>query len=226
MTARHNDTKTVIEATFGGGLVLSEQPITAAEGMDILQQTGVLKQGHFLLTSGLHSDQYLQCALLLQYPWHAEKVCQAMAAPFSGQPIDVVVGPAIGGIVVAYETARVLGVRYMHAERENGVMTFRRGYGLRPGERVLVVEDVVTTGGSVKEVIRLVQEAGSELVGVAAIVDRSGGKADFGVPFHPFLRLDVATYEPHDCPLCRQGIPLEKPGSRQFGQAKQAEAQA
>ncbi len=127
MTARHNDTKTVIEATFGGGLVLSEQPITAAEGMDILQQTGVLKQGHFLLTSGLHSDQYLQCALLLQYPWHAEKVCQAMAAPFSGQPIDVVVGPAIGGIVVAYETARVLGVRYMHAERENGVMTFRRG---------------------------------------------------------------------------------------------------
>lgn len=199
-----------------------DQPISVAEGMDILKQTGVLKRGHFLLSSGLHSDQYLQCALLLQYPWHAEKVCRALAAPFSAQQIDVVIGPAIGGIVVAYETARALGARYLHAERENGVMTLRRGYALHPGERVLAVEDVVTTGGSVKEVIRLVQEAGSQLLGVAAIVDRSGGKADFGVPFHPFIRLDVETYEPQDCPLCRQGMPIEKPGSRQFSQPKQA----
>jgi len=198
--------------------VQNERPITAEEGMAILEQTGVLKRGHFLLTSGLHSDQYLQCALLLQYPWHAEKVCRALAAPFFGQSIDVVIGPAIGGIVVAYETARALGARYMHAEREAGVMTLRRGYRLQPGERVLVVEDVVTTGGSVKEVIRLVQEAGSQLVGVASIVDRSGGQVDFGVPFHPFIRLNVATYDPHDCPLCRQGLPVEKPGSRQFAE--------
>lgn len=203
-----------------------EQPITAEEGMEILRQTGVLKRGHFLLSSGLHSDQYLQCALLLQYPWHAEKVCRALAAPFADEAIDAVIGPAIGGIVVAYETARALGARYLHAERENGVMTLRRGYALHPGERVLVVEDVVTTGGSVKEVIRLVQEAGSRLVGVAAIVDRSGGKADFGVPFHPFIRLDVATYKPQACPLCRQGVPIEKPGSRQFPRVNQTGAKA
>ncbi len=192
----------------------AKQPISVEEGMNILEKTGVLRKGHFLLTSGLHSDQYLQCALLLQYPQYAEPVCQALAAPFADQQADVVIGPALGGIVVAYETARALGARYIHAEREDGMMTLRRGFALQPGERVLVVEDVVTTGGSVKEVIQLVQEAGSQLLGVASIVDRSGGQADFGVPFHPFIRLNVATYTPEECPLCREGLPVEKPGSR------------
>jgi len=194
--------------------VSTVQPISVEEGMNILEKTGVLRKGHFLLTSGLHSDQYLQCALLLQYPQYAEPVCRALAAPFADQRVDVVIGPALGGIVVAYETARALGARYIHAEREEGVMTLRRGFAIQPGERVLVVEDVVTTGGSVKEVIHLVKQAGGELVGVASIVDRSGGRADFGVPFRPFIRLNVATYTPEDCPLCRTGLPAEKPGSR------------
>ena len=188
--------------------------LTEKELLAILEKTGLLKEGHFLLTSGLHSSQYMQCAQLLQYPEYAEVVCQALAEPFQGRGIEVVVGPALGGVIVAYETSRALKAKNIHAERENGKMTFRRGFALVPGQKVLIVEDVVTTGGSVKEVMNLVRQAGAELVGVAAIVDRSQGRADFGVPFHALLKRDIPTYSPEDCPLCRQGIPVVKPGSR------------
>jgi orotate phosphoribosyltransferase len=128
-----------------------------------------------------------------------------------------VAGPALGGIIMAYEIARALGVRNIFAERENGIMTFRRGFAVSPGERVLVVEDVVTTGGSAKEVAVLVREAGGLVAGVGAIVDRSGGTADFGAPFHPLLSVDAASWPADDCPLCREGVPIIKPGSRAVG---------
>lgn len=189
--------------------------MTEEQLLEIFTQTGVLKEGHFLLSSGLHSGQYMQCAQLMQYPEQAATVCSALAQKFSHLEIDVVIGPALGGVLVAYETARALGKRNLFAERENGVMTLRRGFEIKPGEKVLVVEDVVTTGGSVKEVMKVVQEAGGVVVGVAALVDRSRGQADFGgVPFAALLQRDIPAYQPEECPLCKEGVPLVKPGSR------------
>jgi orotate phosphoribosyltransferase len=183
--------------------------------LEVLQQTGVLLEGHFILTSGRHSDRYLQCARVFQYPDYAEEFCQALAAAFQEEKIDVCIGPALGGIVIAYETARAGKTRAIFAERDQqGVMALRRGFSIAPGERVLVLEDVVTTGGSVREVIELVRKHGGQVVGVAALVDRSNGQVDFGVPFQALISLDVASYDPDDCPLCRQGIPAVKPGSR------------
>jgi orotate phosphoribosyltransferase len=183
--------------------------------MDLLRETGVLHQGHFRLTSGKHSDTYLQCALVLQYPDKAGLLCSQLATIFKDQAIDLVIGPAIGAVVMAQETARALGVRAIFTERENGRMALRRGFSIRPGERVLAVEDVVTTGGSVQEVLEVVQELGGVPVGVGAIVDRSSGQALFPVPLHALIKVEAKTYEPNDCPLCRQGLPLTKPGSRQ-----------
>jgi orotate phosphoribosyltransferase len=182
--------------------------------LKIFRQTGTLQRGHFVLTSGLHSPQYFQCARVLQYPKYAEKLCERMAEHFRDERIDVVVAPAIGGIIVAYEVARALGVRGIFAEREEGRMRLRRGFVLSRGERVLVVEDVITTGGSVREVLDLVKEHGAEPVGVSVVVDRSGGTVDFGVPFYALMTLEVITYPPEECPLCQQGIPVTKPGSR------------
>jgi len=182
------------------------------EVLDIFRQTGVMLEGHFQLTSGRHSDRYMQCAKLFQYPDIAEKFAKELAAKFSGA--DLVTGPAVGGIILAYEVSRQLQVPNIFAERENGVMTFRRGFTVPPGARVLVMEDVVTTGGSVREVIELVRSLGGEPVGVGSIVDRSNGAVDFGIPFHAVLSMEVVSYPPEECPLCKQGSAAIKPGSR------------
>ena len=181
---------------------------------EILTRLGALKQGHFRLTSGLHSDRYMQCAALFQFPKESEQLCAALAEKFAGQKIDLVAGPALGGIIMAYEVARALGVPNIFSEREDGKMTFRRGFRIEAGQKVLVVEDVVTTGGSVKEVIGLVRAAGGEVVGVGSVVDRGGGKADFGVPFHALMTLEATNWKEEDCPLCKEGMPIVKPGSR------------
>lgn len=180
----------------------------------IFKESNAMLEGHFLLTSGRHSDRYLQCALVLQEPETAEKLAKELAAKISEKNIDIVIGPALGGVTLAYEIARQLKTKALFAERENGVMTLRRGFKISEGARVLVVEDVVTTGGSVLEVIDVVKEAGGQVVGVASLVDRSNGKVDFGYPFYSLLSLEVISYEAKDCPLCEKGLPLVKPGSR------------
>jgi len=182
--------------------------------LTIFQQTGALLEGHFQLTSGLHSPRYLQCALVLQYPEHAALAGRAIAAKFTDDRVGAVVAPAIGGIIVAHETARAIGVRALFTERESGVMTLRRGFRLSRGERVLVVEDVVTTGGSTRETIDAVIDADGVVIGAGSIVDRSGGSVDVGVRRQSLLTLDVPAYEASECPLCKEGVPLIKPGSR------------
>jgi orotate phosphoribosyltransferase len=185
--------------------------------LSIFTDTGALLEGHFLLTSGLHSNQYFQCAKVLQYPDHCESVCRVIADHFRTHRVDVVVAPAMGGIVVAQEVGRQLGVRTIFAERKEGVMQIRRGFAIAAGERVLVCEDVVTTGGSVQEVINLVLERRGVLAGVACIVDRSGGTVRFDrapEALVSVLRMNAVTYKPDACPLCAQGIPVVKPGSR------------
>lgn len=180
----------------------------------IFKETGALLEGHFVLTSGLHSASYFQCAKVFQYPWHAEFLCQEIAAHFKDARIDTVVSPAVGGIVTGQETARLLGVRSIFTERVDGRMTLRRGFEVRPGERILVVEDVTTTGGSVKEVIETMKRAGAVVIAVAAVVDRSGGSVGFDVPYFSLLQMDVETHSPEACPLCASGSQAIKPGSR------------
>ncbi|MGI9860556.1 orotate phosphoribosyltransferase [Moorella naiadis] len=184
------------------------------EIMTIFRRTGVLWEGHFILTSGLHSGRYLQCARVQQFPAENTILCRDLATRFKDRGITTVIGPAIGAIIMAYEVARHLGARSLFTERENGVMTLRRSFTLEPGEKVLVVEDVITTGGSVREVVEVVKEHGAIPVAAGVLVDRSGGRADVGVPIEPLITFNIETYEPDDCPLCRQGIPVVKPGSR------------
>lgn len=185
--------------------------VTEEEILRLLRETGVIMEGHFRLTSGRHSPTFLQCSQVLQYPRHAEALCRQLAAPFAGSGVQGVIGPAVGGIILAYETARALGVRAIFAEREEGRMRLRRGFTISPGERFLVVEDAVTTGGSVNEVLELLAEARARAVGVAMLVDRSGGKVGFGVPQVALVTLDVPSYSPAECPLCRAGVPLVYP---------------
>ena len=174
---------------------------------------GILKDGHFRLTSGKHSSGYMQCAGIFTDPQFAAEAVRALVDSVD-VAVDVVISPAVGGVLMGYETARQLGLPNIFAERQDGTMTLRRGFELRPGQRVLVVEDVITTGGSVKEVLALVEEQGAEAVAVAVIVDRSGGRADFGVPVHSLVEVSLPAYEPDTCPLCHQGIPIDSPGSR------------
>lgn len=191
--------------------------MTRDEALEIFTSSGALLHGHFLLTSGRHSDSYMQCAQVLRLPSHTERLAAHLAAEFAGDAIDVVVGPAMGGIIVAYEVARQLGVPGIFTERqEDGQMALRRGFSILPGQRALVVEDVVTTGGSVKEVIKLVREAGGVAAGVGVLVDRSDGAVDFGVKQRAALSLNVPSWEAHECPLCREpgAAPAIKPGSR------------
>ncbi len=190
--------------------------MTREEKIQLLKDAQVLQTGHFRLTSGRHSDQYMQCARVFEDAKYAQPICEDIADAFRNEKLDLVIGPAIGGVIITYEVARQLGVRNIFAERENGVMTLRRGFAIQPGARVLVVEDTITTGGSVKEVIALVKEKGGVVVGVGSVVDRSNGAVDFGVPLHAAVSLEVVSYEEGDCPLCRQGLPITKPGSRVF----------
>ncbi len=178
-----------------------------------LAATGALLEGHFLLSSGRHSDRYIQCARLLQHPAHAEWACRALADRIAAR-VDVVLGPALGGVIVAHELARALGVRAVFAEREAGEFRLRRGFTITPGERVLVAEDVVTTGLSVREAAHCAWAAGGEVVAVASLVDRSAGTVAFDVPFHALLALTVETWTPDLCPACAAGVPAMKPGSR------------
>lgn len=188
--------------------------------LDMFRTSGALLEGHFQLTSGRHSPQYFQCAKVLQYPRYAEVLSAEIASAFRSASLDAVIAPALGGIVVGQEVGRQLALvkdslRTMFTERNNGVMQLRRGFQLARGERVLVCEDVVTTGGSVGEVIAIVRAAGAYVEGVACIVDRSGGGVKFDVPRQfAVLTMDVVTYPAAECPLCQQGIPVEKPGSR------------
>jgi orotate phosphoribosyltransferase len=178
----------------------------------ILDRTGAVRHGHFLLTSGLHTDLFLLCAQVMQYPHELAPIASAIAARFQAARVEVVAGPAVGGIILAYEVARQLRIRAIFAEKSGeGRMVLRRGFTVRPGERALVVEDALTTGGSTRGVIGAVRAAGAEVVGVAVLVDRSGGTVDFGVPLHALLAMRIEAWAPSECPLCRAGVPLAVP---------------
>lgn len=178
------------------------------------RKAGALLEGHFILTSGLHSRTYLQCALVLQYSEEAQIFGRELADHFTNVGVEAVVSPAIGGIIIGYEVARALGVRAIWTERELGVMTLRRGFTVASGEKVLVIEDVVTTGGSTRETINTLEKMGVEIVGAGSIIDRSGGEADIGYKRVALATLDIASYDPSQCPLCAQGLVAIKPGSR------------
>ena len=179
----------------------------------IFIDNGAFLKGHFLLSSGLHSDRYLQCALILANPVRAEELGRALAAKLPVVP-DLVVSPAMGGLIIGHEVARALGVRHYFAERIDGVMTLRRGFFLKPGQRVVVVEDVVTTGKSTKEVFETIRAAGAVVAGACSIVDRSDGRADLGAPYAALWTASAPAWTPADCPSCRAGVPIVKPGSR------------
>ena len=189
--------------------------------LDLFRRIGALLEGHFRLTSGLHSRGYLQCALVLQHPREAERCGAAIAERVRGLGAQAVLSPALGGIVIGHEVARALGVRAIFAERQDGRLMLRRGFTLAPGERVLVVEDVVTTGGSTRETIDVARAAGAEVVGAASIIDRSGPSTSSGqagpnldVPYYALATVSLPTYPPDSCPLCAAGSPVVKPGSR------------
>ncbi len=192
--------------------------IKTEEVMKKFEQAGAIQKGHFKLTSGVHSDTYIQCAQVMQYPGFMHNLCSELGRKFRGEDIDVIIGPAIGGIIISHVMAQVLGpwVRAIFTERENGKMTLRRSFEIKKDEKVLVVEDVITTGGSVREVIDIVKERGGQVVGVGVLIDRSGGRIDFGVKMKNLLTLDIKSYQPEKCPLCKKGIPVVKPGSREL----------
>ena len=184
----------------------------------LFEQTGAYLKGHFRLTSGLHSPEYLQCALVLRYPSHAEALGRNLAANLErltrGKTVAMVVSPAMGGVIIGHEAGRALGVPAIFTERENGVMTLRRGFHVEPGAGVVVVEDVVTTGGSTREVIELLRHAGAEVLAAGSIIDRSGGAVDLGVPRTALATMKVTAWPQDQCPLCAQGKPVVNPGSR------------
>jgi orotate phosphoribosyltransferase len=188
--------------------------MSTSELLDIFKSTGALLDGHFKLTSGRHSNAYFQCAKVLQHPEHLAAVCSRIAGHFSGKGVETVISPAIGGIVVGTEVGRQIGVKTIFAERKDGVMTIRRGFTLEPDERVLVIEDVITTGGSVAEVIALIKSAGATLVGVGSVVDRSNGRVRLADDQFSVLSMEVVSYTPEECPLCREAVPIDAPGSR------------
>ena len=188
--------------------------------LNAFHETGAYLRGHFRLTSGLHSPEYLQCALVLQHPHHAEHFGRLLATEFRRvEPtlnVGVVAAPAIGGLIIGHEVARAMGARFIFTERDaaSGKMVLRRGFVVEPGETAVVVEDVVTTGGSSREVIDILRDAGARVIAAGSIIDRSGGAADLGIPRVALKTLAVTTYSPEDCPLCRAGSPVVKPGSR------------
>lgn len=188
--------------------------LSEKEVLKVFEDCGALLTGHFLLTSGKHSPQFMQAALVLQHPGEASRLAAALAKHFGSERLDLVVGPAVGGIILAHEVARALGVRACYSEKEGDGMVLRRGFTVPSGTRVLVVEDVVTTGGSVRKTAAHLRERGAEVVGIGAMIDRSGGKAAFDVPFRALAMLDIETYAPADCPLCASKTPLVEPDTR------------
>jgi orotate phosphoribosyltransferase len=188
--------------------------MTRDELLDVFKRSGALLDGHFRLTSGLHSSGYLQCALVLQHPQHAEALGRALGERTRALRPTLVLSPALGGIVIGQEVGRALGIRAIFAERQDGSLILRRGFIIGESDRVLVVEDVLTTGGSTRETMQVAAASGGQVVGTASIVDRSAGKVRFDVPFATLLDVDLPTYEPDGCPLCAQGLPVVKPGSR------------
>jgi len=192
----------------------------ATSSMALFEETGAYLHGHFRLTSGLHSGEYLQCAKVLAHPQYAERLGRALGEKIKplldGSAIDVVVSPAMGGIVIGHEVARALGARSLFTERDaaTNAMALRRGFEILPGEKAIVIEDVITTGGSTREVVDTVGAAGAKVLAAGSIIDRSGGRADVGVPRVALETLEAVAYQPEECPLCRQGLPLVKPGSR------------
>ena len=192
--------------------------LQGTDTLELFRQTGAYLTGHFRLTSGLHSSEYLQCALVLQYPHHAEflgwRLADALRATIP-EPPAVVASPALGGLIIGHEVARELGARFIFTERDsNTKMTLRRGFQVTPGESVVVIEDVVTTGGSTADVVAVMRSAGAEVLGAGSIIDRSGGRADVGVPRIALATLQAETWDPAECPLCAKGVPVIKPGSR------------
>ncbi len=191
--------------------------MTEQDILKILEDTGAYQKGHFKLSSGLHSGVYVQCSQLLMHPELAEKVCNKLAELWRGEAIDMVVGPAIGGILVAYELGRALAVPTIFAERQEGVMTLRRGFDghVHDGVRCLVTEDVLTTGGSAQEVVEVLQKTGAEVIGATSIIDRTAGNTvKLQVPYRSLIKLEASTFEPGACPLCKSNVPIMKPGSR------------
>jgi len=192
----------------------------ATPSLALFEETGAYLHGHFRLTSGLHSGEYLQCAKVLAHPEYAERLGRALSAKIRGLTgevaIDVVVAPAMGGIIIGHEVARALGARSLFTERDaaTNAMTLRRGFEIVAGERAVVIEDVITTGGSTKEVVNAIAAAGARVLAAGSIIDRSGGRADVGVPRVALETLEAIAYQPEECPLCREGLPLVKPGSR------------
>ncbi|MHC6180837.1 orotate phosphoribosyltransferase [Clostridium sp. JNZ X4-2] len=184
--------------------------------IDILKQAGALLEGHFLLSSGKHSNKYCQCAKLLQYPDKAEKVLSVIADKLKDVNFDKIVGPAMGGVIVSYELARQTGKPGIFAERQNGNMTIRRGFEINPGEKVIISEDVVTTGKSSLEVARVIENLGGEVAGICCIVDRSSRNIKIPYPVYSAVKLNIITYNAEDCPMCRNGLDYIKPGSRVF----------
>jgi orotate phosphoribosyltransferase len=188
--------------------------MTPSAVLDLFRQSGALLEGHFKLSSGLHSSGYLQSALVLQHPEHAEALGRALADTLRPLSPTVVLSPALGGLIIGHEVGRGLGVRAMFAERQDGVMTLRRGFALVPQDAVVVIEDVVTTGKSTRETIAVVEGTGARVVAAGALIDRSGGQAGLDVPLHVLVGLALPTYAPAACPLCADGVPVIKPGSR------------
>lgn len=188
--------------------------MTRDELLDLFRRSGALLEGHFRLSSGLHSAGYLQCALVLSYPGHAEMLGRAIAERLRPFRPTVVLSPALGGLVIGHEVGRALGVRALFAERQDGVMTLRRGFTLAETDRVAVIEDVVTTGKSTRETMQVAAAAGGQIVAAGSIVDRGEGHDDLGVPFVALFDIALPTYQPEGCPLCAQGLPVTKPGSR------------
>jgi len=182
--------------------------------LDLFRSSGALLEGHFRLSSGLHSAGYLQCALVLQHPRHAEALGQALAGKLARLSASVVLSPALGGLIIGHEVGRALGVRAIFAERQDKALTLRRGFSLGPNDRVIVIEDVVTTGGSTRETMAVAEAAGATVVAAGAVIDRSGGAPNLTVPFESLVTLSLPTYEADVCPMCKAGKPIVKPGSR------------
>lgn len=188
--------------------------MTSEQIIEHFRTTGALLEGHFVLSSGLHSPQYLQCALALQYTADAKRFGELIAKEFVDKGVETAASPAIGGLVIGYAVAAALNVRFIWTERESGKMTLRRGFTVTPGERILVVEDVITTGGSTRECIAVLEALGAKVIGAASIIDRSNGKVDVGVSRISLATLDVPSYQADECPMCRDGSEAVKPGSR------------